>query len=71
MAARKSSNTHRAASSSAAKEIEERSAPITPVIYEVVRRFGEEEMSRPAVSLWWSGVAAGLSISFSDRKSVV
>jgi len=65
MAARKSSNTHRAASSSAAKEIEERSAPITPVIYEVVRRFGEEEMSRPGVSLWWSGVAAGLSISFS------
>lgn len=26
---------------------------------------GEEEMERPAVSLWWSGVAAGLSISFS------
>jgi formate/nitrite transporter FocA (FNT family) len=47
------------------REIEERSAPITPVIYEVVRRFGEEEMARPAVSLWWSGVAAGLSISFS------
>ena len=65
MAARKSSNTNRAPSPSAAKEIEERSAPITPVIYEVVRRFGEEEMSRPGVSLWWSGVAAGLSISFS------
>jgi len=48
-----------------AKEVEERSAPITPVIYEIVRRFGQEEMSRPAVSLWWSGVAAGLSISFS------
>jgi len=47
------------------KEVEERSAPITPVIYEIVRRFGQEEMSRPAVSLWWSGVAAGLSISFS------
>jgi formate/nitrite transporter FocA (FNT family) len=47
------------------REVEDRSAPITPVIYEVVRRFGEEEMSRPAISLWWSGVAAGLSISFS------
>ncbi len=47
------------------EEVAERSAPITPVIYEVVRRFGEEEMSRPAISLWWSGVAAGLSISFS------
>ncbi len=39
--------------------------PRTPVIYEVVRRMGDEEMARPAVSLWWSGVAAGLSISFS------
>jgi formate/nitrite transporter FocA (FNT family) len=47
------------------REVEERSAPITPVIYEVVRRFGEEEMARPGISLWWSGVAAGLSISFS------
>ena len=37
----------------------------TPVIYDVVRKRGEEEMARPAVSLWWSGVAAGLSISFS------
>jgi formate/nitrite transporter FocA (FNT family) len=35
------------------------------VIYEVVRRLGEEEMERPVTSLWWSGVAAGLSISFS------
>jgi formate/nitrite transporter FocA (FNT family) len=31
----------------------------------VVRSLGEEEMARPAVSLWWSGLAAGLSISFS------
>jgi formate/nitrite transporter FocA (FNT family) len=35
------------------------------VIYEIVRRLGEEEMARPAISLWWSGLAAGLSISFS------
>ncbi len=47
------------------EDIEERSSPRTPVIYEIVRRLGEEEMARPAVSLWWSGVAAGLSISFS------
>ncbi len=47
------------------EDVEERSRPRTPVIYEVVRRMGEEEMERPAVSLWWSGVAAGLSISFS------
>jgi len=47
------------------EDIEERSTPRTPVIYEIVRKHGEEEMVRPAVSLWWSGVAAGLSISFS------
>jgi formate-nitrite transporter family protein len=48
-----------------ADAVEEMSAPRTPVIYEVVRRLGDEEMGRPLTSLWWSGVAAGLSISFS------
>jgi formate/nitrite transporter FocA (FNT family) len=47
------------------RAVEELSTPRTPVIYEVVRRLGDEEMERPAISLWWSGVAAGLSISFS------
>ena len=35
------------------------------MIYEIVCRLGSEEMARPGNSLWWSGVAAGLSISFS------
>src|SRR5207248_7011380 len=48
-----------------AEHIEERSTPRAPVIYDIVRRYGEEEMARPGVSLWWSGVAAGLSMSFS------
>jgi formate-nitrite transporter family protein len=47
------------------QHIEERSTPRTPVIYEIVRRYGEDEMARPATSLWWSGLAAGLSMSFS------
>jgi formate/nitrite transporter FocA (FNT family) len=47
------------------EKVEERAELRTPVIYEVVRRRGDEEMARPAVSLWWSGLAAGLSISFS------
>jgi formate-nitrite transporter family protein len=47
------------------EDVEERTVPRTPVIYEIVRRLGEEEMARPVNSLWWSGVAAGLSISFS------
>lgn len=48
-----------------ADRAEESATPPTPVIYETVRRNGEEEMSRPLWSLAWSGVAAGLSISFS------
>lgn len=47
------------------RAVEERSELRPPVIYEIVRKRGDEEMARPAVSLWWSGVAAGLSISFS------
>ena len=47
------------------ENVEDMSTPRTPVIYEVVRRLGDEEMKRPATSLWWSGVAAGLSIGFS------
>jgi formate/nitrite transporter FocA (FNT family) len=47
------------------EDVEDLSSPRTPVIYEIVRRHGEEEMARPIVSLWWSGVAAGISISFS------
>jgi formate/nitrite transporter FocA (FNT family) len=48
-----------------AHEVEELSTPRTPVIYEIVRKHGDEEMERPAFSLWWSGLAAGLGISFS------
>lgn len=47
------------------EEVEDRARPSTPIIYEVVRRMGDEEMARPAISLWWSGIAAGISISFS------
>jgi formate/nitrite transporter FocA (FNT family) len=47
------------------RDVEELSTPRTPVIYEVVRRLGDEEMERPLTSLWWSGVAAGVSMSFS------
>ncbi len=54
-----------------AEDIEERSTPRTPVIYEIVRRHGEEEMARPFVSLWWSGVAAGVSMSFSLLASAI
>jgi formate-nitrite transporter family protein len=44
------------------QDVEELSAPRSPVIYEVVRQQGEDELSRPASSLFWSGIAAGLTI---------
>ena len=34
-------------------------------IYSVILREGEEELQRPNISLWWSGVAAGVGISTS------
>ena len=37
-----------------ADDVEELSSPRTPVIYEIVRRLGDEEMDRPITSLWWS-----------------
>ena len=47
------------------KSIERSSRLSAPIIYEVLRREGREEMERPLSSLWWSGVAAGLSLSLS------
>lgn len=37
----------------------------TPVLYEIIRRAGEEELTRPVQSLVISGFAAGLAIGFS------
>jgi formate/nitrite transporter FocA (FNT family) len=35
------------------------------VVYEIIRVQGEIELRRPFSALWWSGVAAGISIGFS------
>lgn len=35
------------------------------VVYEIIRVQGENELRRPLSALWWSGVAAGISIGFS------
>jgi len=32
-------------------------------VYSVIQREGDKEMSRPASSLWWSGLVAGIAIS--------
>jgi formate/nitrite transporter FocA (FNT family) len=48
------------------REEVEQHAHLRPLaIYEVVRREGAEELARAGLSLWWSGVAAGLSIGLS------
>jgi formate-nitrite transporter family protein len=46
-------------------EVREAQRPRAPVVYEIIRLEGERELRRPAASLWWSGVAAGISIGFS------
>lgn len=47
------------------KQVEERLAIGAHVVYETIRREGEEELGRPAAALAWSGLAAGLSMGFS------
>jgi formate/nitrite transporter FocA (FNT family) len=50
------------------KEIEEaerRSAVSAMVVYEAIRGEGEQELLRSSAGLFWSGLAAGLSMGFS------
>ncbi len=46
-------------------QVAEAQRPRPVVIYEIIRTEGENELTRPFSSLWWSGVAAGISIGFS------
>ncbi|QBF29966.1 formate/nitrite transporter family protein [Thalassococcus sp. S3] len=47
------------------ENVEQASKLAPRMIYEVIRRDGEEELERPTSALFWSGVAAGLMISLS------
>ncbi len=47
------------------KKVEKQTNVSSPVVYQIVRTEGEQELARPAVSLWWSGLAAGLAVSSS------
>jgi formate/nitrite transporter FocA (FNT family) len=47
------------------KDARRRSAPKAAVVYEAIRREGEEELGRRTEALLWSGLAAGLSMGFS------
>lgn len=47
------------------KEVRKRSSLRAAVVFETVRREGEQETSRPSLALAFSGLAAGLSMGFS------
>jgi formate/nitrite transporter FocA (FNT family) len=47
------------------RQVEERIAIGPHVVYETIRREGEEELERTVSSLAWSALAAGLSLGFS------
>ena len=47
------------------KEVVKRSGPDSVVLHEAMVLKGEHELDRPAASLFWSGLAAGIAISIS------
>ncbi|MDX6270964.1 MAG: formate-nitrite transporter family protein [Acidobacteriota bacterium] len=47
------------------EESDQRSAPSGKVVYGAILKEGEEELLRPSSALFWSGLAAGLSMGFS------
>jgi formate/nitrite transporter FocA (FNT family) len=47
------------------REVEEQGDVSSRVVYQTVRAEGKDELERPAISLWWSGLAAGIGISSS------
>jgi formate/nitrite transporter FocA (FNT family) len=44
------------------QDAEDLAAPKAKVLHEVIRQQGEEELSRPPASLFWSGLAGGVTI---------
>ncbi len=44
------------------EEARQLAAPRSRLVYDVVRRQGEEELARPPSSLFWSGIAGGITI---------
>jgi formate/nitrite transporter FocA (FNT family) len=47
------------------QQVEDRSSPTGRVIYKAILQEGETELERPNASLFWSALAAGLSMGFS------
>lgn len=47
------------------EEADERSSTTAKVVHEAIRLEGTEELERPFYSIWWSGLAAGLTMGCS------
>ena len=47
------------------REAEQRSSPSGKIVYKAILKEGVEELARPSSALFWSGLAAGLSMGFS------
>ncbi len=47
------------------EKVEDKSPPRAAVLHEIIRRSGQEELSRGIAALAWSALAAGLSMGFS------
>jgi formate/nitrite transporter FocA (FNT family) len=47
------------------QEVHERSSPSGKIVYRAILKEGREELDRSSAALFWSGLAAGLSMGFS------
>ena len=47
------------------EEADDRSSTTAKVVHEAIRLEGTEELERPFSSIWWSGIAAGLTMGCS------
>ncbi|GGQ28295.1 formate/nitrite transporter family protein [Shewanella litoralis] len=51
--------------------VAENSSLSSLTVYSIIMREGQEELERPMLSLWWSGIAAGIGISSSVLAEAV
>jgi formate/nitrite transporter FocA (FNT family) len=47
------------------EEIQQRASPSGKIVYKAILHEADEELKRPSAALFWSGLAAGLSMGFS------
>jgi len=65
------SPTEKSLTSSEREDVADHGRLSAITVYSVILREGQEELERPAISLWWSGLAAGIGISASVLTQAV